>query len=554
MVTLRAPDSCGMPRRSASSAGMTLIWLSVASAPQRTRSYSSCCSAAASTELICTASEPWIASSETCTALSAPMDRALRMASVAPSGPTVSTVTSPPCASLMVSASSMAYSSISLMTLSAEARATVLSDGSSLRSLPESGTCLTRTTMFTLMSAFPCFVGRGAERQGRFMAGRAGPVTAPRCACGSGALELVARAGDLHMARGAVIALDRTGAHEPDQVPHGPGLVVGSGRACPAEGLLAHRSPAGLVVDVVVAGGVPEDVVGLGECALIGAEDRTGDPVRGRLVDEPERLLPVGVVVDVGGENRSEELLGHERRVRVGDLQDGRLDEPPCGVVGGPPDQDEALCPRLSQRALVLGELPGVDNGAYVSVRFRRVADDEAPSEVDQPIPQRRPQAAGRVQTCGGSALLPLVLVGAPHARRRECVQVRRTVREHEPLAAGLADYSRIVAVSAHVRADRAPDVLEGARRAGEGDRGEVPVRQGHAADLRPVAVDEVDHAVGQSCLPHELEGEGGSERPALGGFPDDVVAEQRRGERQVVHRHEVEGGDGEDEPLQRPV
>src|SRR4051794_18967177 len=70
------------------------------------------------------------------------------MASVAVSGPTVSTVTSPPWASLTVSASSRAYSSISLMTLSAVARATVLSCGSSFRSLPESGTCLTRTTMF----------------------------------------------------------------------------------------------------------------------------------------------------------------------------------------------------------------------------------------------------------------------------------------------------------------------------------------------------------------------------------------------------------------------
>src|SRR4051794_25890856 len=42
----------------------------------------------------------------------------------------------------------MAYSSISLITLSAVARATVLSAGSSARALPESGTCLTRTTMF----------------------------------------------------------------------------------------------------------------------------------------------------------------------------------------------------------------------------------------------------------------------------------------------------------------------------------------------------------------------------------------------------------------------
>src|SRR3954454_4942764 len=181
MVTLRAPDSCGRPNRSASNAGMTLIWLSVASAPQITRSYSSCCRAAASTELICTASEPWIASSETCTALSAPMDSALRLASVAVSGPTVRTVTSPPWASLMVSASSVAYSSISLITLSAEARATVLSAGSSFRSLPESGTCLTRTTMFIaltfLRTRSGCGHGPAELRSWRLLAGRAG---APR--------------------------------------------------------------------------------------------------------------------------------------------------------------------------------------------------------------------------------------------------------------------------------------------------------------------------------------------------------------------------------------
>ena len=41
-----------------------------------------------------TAHDPWIASSTTCTALSAPIDSALRIASVAESGPTVSTVTS----------------------------------------------------------------------------------------------------------------------------------------------------------------------------------------------------------------------------------------------------------------------------------------------------------------------------------------------------------------------------------------------------------------------------------------------------------------------------
>ena len=153
-----------MPSRSASSAGITLICASVASAPHRIRSNSSCPSAAASTADVWIASDPWIASSETCTALSAPIDSALRIASVAVSGPTVSTVTSPPSRSRTSSASSMAYSSISLITLSADARATVLSAGSSLRSLPESGTCLTRTTMFIARSTSDGFRTRASTR------------------------------------------------------------------------------------------------------------------------------------------------------------------------------------------------------------------------------------------------------------------------------------------------------------------------------------------------------------------------------------------------------
>ena len=84
-------------------------------------------SAAASTFEVATAQEPCSASSTTWTALSGPIDSALRIDSVARSGPMVRMVTSPPCASLIFSASSMAYSSISLMTLFAEPRSTVLS-------------------------------------------------------------------------------------------------------------------------------------------------------------------------------------------------------------------------------------------------------------------------------------------------------------------------------------------------------------------------------------------------------------------------------------------
>src|SRR5690606_17621042 len=95
-------------------------------------------------------SEPCSASSETWMALSAPMDRALRMASVARSGPTHRTVTSPSPASLILSASSTARSLISSITASADSRSRVWSLSLSLRSEYVSGTCLTSTTMLVM--------------------------------------------------------------------------------------------------------------------------------------------------------------------------------------------------------------------------------------------------------------------------------------------------------------------------------------------------------------------------------------------------------------------
>jgi hypothetical protein len=77
------------------------------------------------------------------------MDSALRIDSDAFSGPMVSTVTSlPSLASLICSASSMAYSSSSLMSPSTDSRSSVASPGFSLRSAHVSGTCFTQTTMF----------------------------------------------------------------------------------------------------------------------------------------------------------------------------------------------------------------------------------------------------------------------------------------------------------------------------------------------------------------------------------------------------------------------
>ncbi len=114
--------------------------------------------ASASTSEVAMASEPWMASSLTCTPLWAPICRAFLMASAAASGPTVSTVTSPSPASTIFRASSTAYSSSSDSRPSTFSRSVVLSDALNVRSAWASGTYLTQTTMFMGERPLPLLV------------------------------------------------------------------------------------------------------------------------------------------------------------------------------------------------------------------------------------------------------------------------------------------------------------------------------------------------------------------------------------------------------------
>ena len=147
MSTFDASVSCGTPRRSATIAGTTPVRASVDSEPRITRSNPTCVSAAASAADVASASDPARPSSSTCTALSAPIDKALRIESAAFAGPIDKIVTSPPCASAIFRPSSIAYSSSSLISPSSEARSSVPSPVS-VRSTAVSGTCFMQTTMF----------------------------------------------------------------------------------------------------------------------------------------------------------------------------------------------------------------------------------------------------------------------------------------------------------------------------------------------------------------------------------------------------------------------
>src|SRR3954452_126212 len=335
MVSLRAPDSCGMPSRSLSSAGITDICESVASAPHRTRSYSSCPSAAAITAEVAIASEPWIASSATCTALSAPIDSALRIASVAESGPTVSTVTSPPSRSRTSSASSMAYSSISLITLSAVARATVLSAGSSDRALPESGTCLTRTTMFTVLFAFR--VARSAAEDEAHRLAASGQVAPEDAADGGGDR---ARAGLADAAHGHAQVLGLDDDQHPAWLEH-VGERVGDLRGHP---LLHLRAP-GVDLDQPGQLGQPGHAA-----VLAGDVADVRHPVEGHQVvlagrvhrDVLDQHQLVVVLVERARQDLPRVLpeAGEDLGVRAGHPRRGVLEPRPVGVL---PHRDEQL-------------------------------------------------------------------------------------------------------------------------------------------------------------------------------------------------------------------
>src|SRR6476469_6436160 len=73
--------------------------------------------------------------------------------------------------------------------------------------------------------------------------------------------------------------LDRAGGGPAEEVDGGAGLVVGTRRTSAAEGLLADDGAGGLVVDVEVAGGEAQGVLGPGDGLAVLGDDRTGEGV-----------------------------------------------------------------------------------------------------------------------------------------------------------------------------------------------------------------------------------------------------------------------------------
>ena len=136
-----------------------------------------------------------------------------------------------------------------------------------------------------------------------------------------------------------------------------------------AERLLADDGAGGLVVDVEVAGGVAQGGGHLDDGGAVVGPDGAGEGVGAGGVAQLEGAVEIGVVVDVDGEDRSEELFAHGFVTRILGDDDGRLDEVADRVVEATAHQD-----------LSGGRGLGVFDGAGVVAEGRGV--DHRPHEV----------------------------------------------------------------------------------------------------------------------------------------------------------------------------
>jgi hypothetical protein len=86
---------------------------------------------------------------------------------------------------------------------------------------------------------------------------------------------------------------------------------MGGGRRV-GEGLLADDGAGGLVVDVEVSGRVGQDVHRLYNGAAVEGENRAGQRVWRGLVAYVQRLVIFIFRIDVYGQDRPEDLFGHQ--------------------------------------------------------------------------------------------------------------------------------------------------------------------------------------------------------------------------------------------------
>lgn len=374
------------------------------------------------------------------------------------------------------------------------------------------------------------------------------------------ALSLVARV--LNRSGGVELLLDGADVDEAQQQVLASSLVVGTRGTSTTEGLLANNGTSRLAVDVKVTSGVAELLLSEADRLAVGSEHGTSQAVLGRGIDELAGLgegVGGGVVVDVGGQDGAEELVGQVRVVGVGGLVDCGVDEVALGgIVGAADDKLEVLVVLggvNGARELLEGRL--VDHGAHEVGVLPGNALLDGLGVVDELLLELGPDRLGHVQARGGTALLALVLESTTDGLDSGVVEVGRLVDQVEVLAASLTNDARVglVAALSNTLTNGSVQLAEDLSATGVVEGSELLVGEDGLGDLDGVTGDELDDVLGQTGLEEDLVHEVGRGDTVVTGLPQDDVTQQSRGTSQVTtDGGEVKGADGVDETLESAV
>jgi len=373
-------------------------------------------------------------------------------------------------------------------------------------------------------------------------------------------LDLVARVGDL--GGRSELLLDGANIDEASQEVLATSLVVGTRGTRATEGLLADNGTSALAVDVEVTSGVAEVLLSEARSLTVSSEDSTSQAiVRGGL-DELANIgngVRGGVIVNVGGEDRTEELSREELVVGVGCGVDGGVDVVTLGGVVLATDNELKVLVVLglidSTRELVEGSL--VNNGTHEVGVLSRVADLDGLNLSNQLLLELGPHGLGDIATRGGTTLLALELESTTDGLLDSVVNLSSRVDQVEVFATSLTNDTGVAAVSAlsNTLTDGAVELTEDAGAASVVEGSELPVLENNLGDVDGVTRDELDNVLGETSLDQDLVDEPVGGNGEVTGLPDNNVTEESRGTGQVTSNgSEVEGADSVDETLKGTV
>lgn len=245
--------------------------------------------------------------------------------------------------------------------------------------------------------------------------------------------------------------------------------------------------------------------------------------------------------------------------VGVGSGEDGGVDIVALGgiVLASNDDLDVLVGLGLvnGTRELLEGSL--VDNRSVEVVVLSGVANAQLLDLGNQLLLELSPLRLGDIKSGSSTALLTLVLESTSDGLLDGVVDVGGRVDQVEVLTTGLANNSGVATVStlADTLADGGIELSEHGGAASVVEGSEFLVLENNLGNLNGVTRDKLNDILRETSLEEDLVDQPVGSDGKVTGLPDNNVAQERRGSREVTgDGSEVERADGVNETLERSV